>query len=301
MYVTGAGGFTGRFLIDRVRREDDHRIVGLDLTEPEQHQADEFVELDLCSEQTVSDVVKQFPPDIVFHLAGLMPPSDEQSMRDANVKASVAIVQALANSPKRRTRLLSIGSAAEYLPHSEPLSENAPTGGVSAYGRTKSEQTAKLLGSQSSALSITVARPFNLLGPGLSENLVAAGLCRQFLTTGIDEGYVAPKGPIESVRDFVDVRDAVEAYWLLAHNGRSGQVYNVCSGAGTEIHTIIRELEKLFKCSVRIRRDYDSSKIKPDIVIGDNRKLVQLGWRRKYSLQQSLKSMVDSIHKIPTG
>ena len=34
------------------------------------------------------------------------------------------------------------------------------------------------------------------------------------------------------VRDFVDVHDVVEAYYLLLTKGKKGEVYNICSGKG---------------------------------------------------------------------
>ena len=260
---------------------------------PSVHEADEFLSIDLCAEGALLTAISTYPPDIVFHLAGLMPPNSEEDMHRANVLASQNLVRALSKSAERKVRLVGIGSAAEYLPQSSPLSESSPVGGVSAYGRTKSLQTSALLGAATQNLAVVIARPFNLLGPGLSPNLVAGGLCQQFMSTGRSHGFIAPKGPIDSARDFVDVRDAVDAYWLLARFGLSGQTYNVCSGVGTSIRTVIGRLEQFFNVDVEVRPDYDKSRLTADVVVGDNRKLTELGWAPRFTLDDSLKAMAD--------
>ena len=35
-------------------------------------------------------------------------------------------------------------------------------------------------------------------------------------------------GNLDSVRTFVDIDDAMEAYWLCATKGKVGEIYNIC-------------------------------------------------------------------------
>lgn len=41
------------------------------------------------------------------------------------------------------------------------------------------------------------------------------------------------------MRDFLDVKDAVRALWLLAGKGEPGGTYNVCSETGTKVGSVL--------------------------------------------------------------
>lgn len=266
-------------------------IVGLDIACPIEHDADEFHAIDFCKKSDIGKLANINSPDIVIHLAGLMPPASEDAMRRVNVEGSVYLAEAL-KSLNKKIKLVSAGSAAEYLPSEIAINENSPIGGLSPYGRTKSEQSSALLECAAlSKLSVVIARPFNLLGPGLSKNLVAGGLCQQFIETGVEQGFIAPRGPVDSIRDFIDVRDVVAAYWLLAESTEEG-VFNVCSGEGQTINALIAVLEKGFGCQVEVRPDYDAA-MKPDISIGNCERLRGLGWKPSVSFEASLLAMVE--------
>lgn len=298
VWVTGAGGFTGRFMIAALKSQQHTvRVVGLDIRVPEHHQADVFLEKDMGDIDAIAAAARAEPPDFVIHLAGLMPPFGEEEMRRVNVDASINLIKAL-DANNHKVRLVSAGSAGEYLPGNQPLSEDAPVGGTNPYGRTKAEQTKALIEFESDTVEVVVARPFNLVGPGLSPNLVAGGMLEQFFDTGRSEGFVAPRGPIDSVRDFIDVRDVCAAYWLLAERGETGQVYNISSGKGTPVVRIIEIMQDILKIDIDIRPAYDPEVIKPDSFVGDNRKLAALGWRPVISLEQSLRDMVEQRQKI---
>lgn len=297
VWVTGGAGFTGRFMIRYLkRRATPVRIVAVDVRRPAHHDGHVFLESDFCNEDSVARAVEQAPPDVVIHLAGLMPPHSEGDMRRVNVGGSVNLARALASRRKTETRLISAGSAAEYLPGSHRLTESAPTGGTNAYGRTKSEQSAALVALTTDSLHVIIARPFNLVGPGLSTQLVAGALCEQFSTTGRREGFIAPKGSLTSTRDFIDVRDVVAAYSLLAEAGIPGEIYNVCSAVGTKIGTVIEMLRQEFDLDVDIRSSPDAAGAADDSYVGDNTKLSALGWRPATTLQQSLHDMVQATN-----
>jgi len=297
VWVTGAAGFTGRFMIETLRAHPDElRIVGLDVTVPDEHSADEYFALDLCEPEALKRPIQDAPPDVVIHLAGLMPPWSEAEMRRVNVDGSLALANALLSAGMSAVRIISAGSAAEYSNlGTGPITEDTDLGNGGPYGLTKIEQSTRLLQlAANSGLSVIIARSFNLLGPGLSRNLVAGALCEQFMTNG-RKGYIRPKGPIDSVRDFIDVRDVTRAYWLLAKKGVAAEAYNVCTGVGTEISRVINILSKEFDMTVRIEPDFDPAVVQSNTSIGDNSKLLALGWQPRISLEESLHCMVRAV------
>jgi GDP-4-dehydro-6-deoxy-D-mannose reductase len=96
-------------------------------------------------------------------------------------------------------------------------------------------------------------------------------------------------GNLDTVRDFLDVQDAVRGFWLLAQGGTPGEVYNVCSGVGHRIQTVLEIL--LSMASKPISVEHDPARLRgvdAPIVVGDNSRLRALGWAPRVPLDQSL-------------
>ncbi len=299
LWITGASGFSGRHLIAHLRRLADRpRIVGIDLPGAADPGADVFHVLDVLSTGTVAALGKEETPRWVIHLAGAMPPASEQTMWQANVGGTLGLLDGLSRAGCRGTRVLAIGSAAEYLPSGSnaPLSEQALAGGASPYGRTKWAQTLLALHSGPHfGLATIVARPFNLIGPSLPSRLIAGWLCEQYADAGNHDEIVV--GNLDSSRDFVDIRDAVEAYWCLVREGVSGEIYNVCSGTAVAVRRLIEVLESLVQRSVRVR--VDPSRVRtadPPVIHGNPGKLRALtDWQPRISLERSLTDMIQAL------
>lgn len=285
-------------MIDTLRAQPERlRIVGLDVVVPPEHLADLFFALDLCDQEALRKPIQDAPPGVVIHLAGLMPPRSDADMQRVNVGASLALVNGLLAAGIRGVRIVSAGSAAEYrAPETGLITEDAILCSRGAYGRSKIEQSNSLLRlAADHGLFVVIGRPFNLLGPGLPPNLVAGALCEQFMTNG-RKGFIRPRGPIDSIRDFIDVRDVTRAFWAMATNGVAREAYNICTGVGTAVSRVIEILSEEFEMSIRVEPDFDPRVVHPDVSIGDNSKLLELGWQPLISLEESLHSMVSAVH-----
>jgi GDP-4-dehydro-6-deoxy-D-mannose reductase len=295
LWITGAAGFSGRCLSAYLRSlPDPPRSVGLDVHENAALALDAFHAVDLADADAVARLAGVEPPRWVIHLAGLMPPAPEEAMWRANVGGTVGLLAGLRRADVHHARIVSIGSAAEYAPGlPSPIREDAPTGGGSAYGNTKAAQSLVTLQmAAQSGCSGVVARTFNLLGPGLSSHLVAGALVRQFVRA--EAARPIRVGNTHTSRDFVDVRDAVRAYWLLAASEMANGIYNVCSGRSTSIGELLESLANVSGRAPAI--ESDPTLVRPSDpleVIGDPCRLLQAtGWRSEIPLQQSLRDMV---------
>ena len=102
-------------------------------------------------------------------------------------------------------------------------------------------------------------------------------------------------GNTNIVRDFLDVRDVVDAYYKIVTKGIRGRVYNVCSGTGNRLSDIINEVSILLNITPKIEVDAESFRPADNmVIIGDNSKLKQdLGWSPKYLLTQTLQDMIN--------
>ncbi len=295
VWVTGVAGFTGRHLVAFLRQlPEPPRIVGLGLGAVDGVELDAHFPLDVTDPGQIEAAIAQERPDIVFHLAAVMPPCDDALLWHVNVGGTNNLLRTLAKAGCQQTRILLVGSAAEYQMREDGLlSEDDPVAGETHYGQSKSaqiewaRQIAGLFG-----LSLVVARPFNLIGPGLPERWVAAMLCAQFADPGTATITV---GNTASERDFVDVRDCVQAYWELALKGTPGEAYNVCSNHPTGIGELIDILQALTdgRHSVEVDRSRFRS-VDLDRVYGTNHKIREaIGWQPQISLKQSLLDMLD--------
>jgi GDP-4-dehydro-6-deoxy-D-mannose reductase len=292
LWITGASGFTGRHLVAFILGQPNPpRIVSLDVTTSPASGVASHQTVDLTDPQAVGRVASLEPPTWVIHLAGLMPPADDAAMWRANVGGTIGLLLGLA-AAGQRPRVVSVGSAAEYDPRiPSPLSENAPGGGASHYGNSKLAQSLTCLAlARDRSIEAIVARPFNLIGPGLPQRLVVGTLVHQF-ASGTDEIKI---GNPDTARDFIDVRDAVRAYWLLARHGRSETIYNVCSGRSVRVSDVMTLLARITGRSPNIV--VDPARVRPQdpvAVFGSFTRLREAtDWEPAISLEQSLREML---------
>jgi GDP-4-dehydro-6-deoxy-D-mannose reductase len=142
-------------------------------------------------------------------------------------------------------------------------------------------------------LKIVRCRPFFLIGPRKRGD-VASDLARGVVAIERGLGEDLPVGRLDVVRDLLDVRDGVEALWLLANCGRMDEVYNICSGEGYNLQEVLSVYRKLAKVEVRER--VDPSLIRPIdemVKVGDSAKLRSLGWSPKRPIGQTLRDILE--------
>jgi len=294
LWITGVLGFTGGHLRALLAKQSDElRIVGLDLGDQKPDGVDAYCQVDVNRVNEVASAARSDRPDYVIHLAGSAPPVPDADLWYANVGGTLGLLQGLAAAGCReQTRIVTIGSAAEYDPRADcPLTETSTGGGASEYGRAKWVQGRVAIDAGAYfGLSVMVARPFNLIGPGLPTRLVAGWLVQQFIRP-IDEIEI---GNLDTARDFVDVRDAVAAYWRVAQKGKAGEVYNVCTGRATTIKELLSLCCEITGTSPRVR--VDPSRLRTadvSVSYGSHEKLYQAtGWQPHYQLRDSLVAML---------
>lgn len=173
----------------------------------------------------------------------------EQQLNRYNVAVAETIFSTLkeiseseeAGRGQPRSRVVLIGSAAEYgLPETEPVTENHPLNPINDYGRSKKQQTELALRHDGAVADVNVARVFNLLGIGLSRQLVMGSFVEQIQAMG-SKG-ILEVGNLETSRDFLDVADAVRAIDLLLAGKGARTVYQLASGRAVRIRDLVDTL-----------------------------------------------------------
>ncbi len=96
------------------------------------------------------------------------------------------------------------------------------------------------------------------------------------------------------MRDFLAVEDTVAAYRVLLTQGRSGAAYNVCSGNGRTIRSLLDEMLKI--AGVEASVEVDPDRLRPNDIpwlVGSPSRINELGWAPKSSVTQALKDVLD--------
>lgn len=299
--IIGAAGFVGRHLATYLA-EEGVEIFGMDLPDVPQPGGWPgcWYACDVTKPEQVGPVTCDVRPEYVFHLAALTKSDSMADLLTINVVGTQNVLDALAVA-RSEARVLVTGSSAEYgfaRREELPIREDNPLRPLSLYGVSKVAQS--LLAAQyvyRHDLAVIRTRTFNLTGPGEPSSLVCSAFARQIAEI---EREVRPPiltvGNLASSRDFVDVRDAVRAYWLVARRGDPGQVYNVCSGEAVPIRNILRMLLSQTPVTVEIKEEV-TRKTEWDVPVqvGDSTRLqTKLGWTCTIPLGHSLSDLLSS-------
>lgn len=311
--ITGFSGFVSKHFIQYLEQQKiPSLILGLDINEPDFRIASEsfkyirceFIKIDLLDKEKIKNIIFQFSPEYILHLASFSSVAFSWKEPLLSFQNNTNIFLNLLETIREfnlKTRVLSIGSSEEYGDISEdklPLREETPLNPISPYAvaRVSQELLSKIY-VDSFGLDIILTRSFNHIGPGQKEIFVVSSFVKQLVEiklNGLTQGELTT-GDVNIIRDFLDVRDVVAAYYNLLKKGKSGEIYNVCSGNGITLEEVIQKIAILLKLKVTIKPS--NSLIRPNdnkIIIGSNLKIKkELGWQAEYSIERSLIDLID--------
>ncbi|NOH00754.1 MAG: NAD-dependent epimerase/dehydratase family protein [Chloroflexi bacterium] len=290
--ITGISGFVGRHLREELVRAG-WQVYGFDI-----RSAGENVFVgDLSDRALLSQVMLDCQPDAVFHLAGIIKSDDAEMYYKANLFGTLSLLEAIMQS-ELRPKLIVASSSAVYglTKGSRPITERSPLRPVTEYAVSKAAQeTAALRYHYAFGLPVIIVRMFNLLGPGQSPDLACSAFARQIALAEITDQTEIVTGSLDAKRDFVDVRDAVRAFALLAEKGEAGQIFNICSGRAVAIRKCLREM--MSQSQKQLSARIEAARVQKNDVpvqVGSFQKLRKVtGWNPRISLKQSLSDLLD--------
>ncbi len=308
--VTGFAGFVSAHFLDLLHTvESGSEILGVDKHTPatDKHAYPglniSYKNIDLLNKSSVDETLREFQPEYILHLASVSSVAQswqtplESFVNNTNIFLNL-VEQVRVNNIK--CRILSVGSSEEYGEVDEsklPLTEEHPLKPLSPYAvaRISQEMLSKIY-ADGYGQDIIITRSFNHIGPGQKENFVISSFAKQLVQlaarNGDDKTLVA--GNLSIVRDFVDVRDVVKAYYLLLKNGVSGEVYNICSGNGIELKEIIVKMSELLNIDISV--EVNPALIRPNEnkkIIGSYEKIKKgLGWKPMIPIEKSLADII---------
>jgi GDP-4-dehydro-6-deoxy-D-mannose reductase len=302
-FITGIGGFLGSHLADSalakgwtvfgLLRRDSRNIVEI------RHKVTLF-RSDILDRTQVENAVQKVRPEVIFHLAAQSSPSaswtEPERTFHVNVLGTLNLLEAV-RAAGLKPIVVVAGSSAEYgfsQPNEIPIREDKPLRPASPYGVSKMATSAlALLYHRAFNMKVVVSRPFFVIGPRKVGD-ACSNFARGIVAVERGEQAFLRVGNLETVRDFLDADDAVRALWLLAEEGTPGQAYNICSGAGHKIGSVLDVFLRMGSRQITV--DRDPALLRPvdePIVVGDNSRLRAFGWTPQVAFDDSLSRILN--------
>lgn len=310
--ITGFSGFVAKHFIEYLYNERiDCEVLGLS-REPSKEDYSKYLDrisisfqsVDLLDKERLRVAISNFGPDYVLHLAAFSSVAyswkhpTESFTNNSNLFLNLIDV---IREIKPSCRILSVGSSEEYGNVSKeylPLRENHMLEPISPYAvaRVSQELMSKVY-AKAFGLDIIMTRSFNHIGPGQDDRFVVPSFIKRILEIrekGLLEGTIET-GDLSIVRDFVDVRDVVRAYYILLKKGTSGEIYNICSGQAIKLSEAINCIAE--ELGVKVNTIVNPEYVRP----ADNREIVgsnykihsELGWIPEISFRDTIRDMIN--------
>jgi len=313
--ITGITGFVGSHLADYILAEHpDVEILGLvPWHSPERnikHILDKINLFygDMLDLPSLKTIMKENRPDVIFHLAA-------QSYVDFSFLSPIVTLETnIIGTANLLEAVKELKLNSDYDPvvhicsssecygqvkeNETPVKEDNPFRPASPYAVSKVGED--MLGLQywlSWKIRTIRTRMFTHTGPRRGEPFVVSNFSKQI--AAIEAGKQEPVikvGNTDSVRTFLDVRDAVKAYWIMVNKCPPGEVYVI---GGKETMTVGEMLEKLLKLSTRkdIKIEVDPERLRPSDVTLQipciDKFVSETGWQPEIKFEKTLEDTLN--------
>ena len=299
--ITGCGGFIGSHLADFLLEKGIEVTGTVHKNMKNVDHLKNKIKIVKCDIGKREEVEKLFDSDYnyVFHLAAqsfVMPSWDNpEETLHTNIMGTEYLLNALHKKKSNAVVLVACSSAEYGLTHADeiPIKETKELRPSSPYAVSKiGQDMLSYLYYQAFGMKIVRIRFFNTVGPRKTNNA-----CADFAKgiAEIEAGIATELkvGNLNSIVDLTDIRDALNAIWVLANAKKYGETFNICSGKAVKVSDILEKFVSLSSKDIKIVTD--SKKIRPlddAVFLGDNSKLHDLGWKTKVSLDEALSDIM---------
>lgn len=257
-------------------------------------------ECDLNDFSAVLRTLKDAKPDAIFHLAA-----------HANVRASFDNPLAVMNNNVMGTAnlfeairaadidpIVQLCSTSEVYgcvdPKDVPITEECPIRPANPYAVSKLTQDA--LGYayfKSYGMKVIRTRMFAYLNPR-RDDLFATAFAKQIALIEAGKQKMLVHGNLDSVRTLIDVRDAMESYWVALFC-KPGEVYNIGGNKVMTVGQFLEELKKQAYCPIPSRLSSDL--LRPvDVTLQIpcvDKFANETGWKPRYTFEESVAMLLD--------
>ncbi|MFA5859197.1 MAG: GDP-mannose 4,6-dehydratase [Elusimicrobiota bacterium] len=314
--ITGITGFAGSYMAEYILGLNQNiEVYGTKRFTSSLHNVKHLldkitlIECELRDQNCVDYTVAQVKPDKIFHLAAqtYIPASFAYPLDTlvTNITSTLALMEAVKKN--KLDTLLHFCSSSEVYGRVEknevPINEYNQMRPQNPYAVSKC--TCDLLVQQyyaSYKMKVMISRAFGYIGPRAKDVFAYSSFAKQIVE--IEKGLREPVihvGNLKSVRTFLDIRDVVDAYWIMTEKCDFGEVYVIGSDQTMELEELLNKLLSLSTVGKNVRVEVDKNRLRASDVtlqIPDSTKFIQkTGWKPKITIDQSMKDLLDYWRK----
>lgn len=260
-------------------------------------------DFELRDPKSVESVINKVKPDKIFHLAAqsyvmasFESPADTL---ETNIIGTLNLLEAVRKS--KIDPIIHVCSSSEvYGQVSQdevPIKETNTFRPASPYAVSKVGQDRLAYQYfKSYGIKTMITRAFTHTGPRRGEVFAESTFAKQI--ADIEKGKIDPVvkvGNLDSIRTFMDVRDIVEAYWLLTEKCDAGEAYNIGGKTTMKVGDMLDMMIKMSTKKISVKQD--QKRIRPSDVtlqIPDISKFVKkTNWAPKIPVEKTFKDLLD--------
>lgn len=308
--ITGGAGFIGSNLANHLL--NDHQVVVIDdlsmgsLSNLNASDNLTFIEGSVTDKKLMSDILSNHQFDYIFHLAAIASVADSVERpietNQVNFISVLQLLKLVRESQADLKRLVFASSAAVYGDEPTlPKEEESVIRPMTPYAVDKFAAEKYVLAFNNLyQVPTSAVRFFNVYGPNQNPSSPYSGvisiLVDQFqkqLDTGNSQFKVFGDG--EQSRDFVYVEDVIQALLLVAESAEStGEVYNVGTGIGTTLNTLIYTISDILNVTLPI--NYEDARM-GDIPksLANINKLKELAFEPAFDVKAGLTGYLKTV------
>ncbi len=293
--LTGATGFVGPYLVkELLDRKARIKVLTMDKARNLTGLEDEItlVRGNITDTGSLQDIMKD--ADMVFHLAAVSNVNYAIAHPRETFEINATGTLNLLEEARKNTngKFVYISSSHVYgVPQYLPMDEKHPVSPQEPYSASKA--SAEMLVNAYAlnyGLKAAIIRPFNMFGPGQSEDFIIPSIIKQaYQKDTIELGNLSP------TRDMLYIKDAINGMLTIAEHG--GGIYNLGSGRETSIKEVVESVIDIIdpaKKYVSIESRRRSNAVDIPRMCADVSKLKMLGWQPEVSLRDGLMKTIKS-------
>jgi len=292
--VTGGCGFIGSNLVERLL-EEGHRVTVFDNLSTGNLKNIEGLDVKFFNEpyEKIPFLVRDI--DVIFHLG--IPSSSPMYKREPHLvgKAINEAIIILEYARKNKCKIVYASTSSLYNGNPTPYREDMPIYVTDYYTecRYAIERLAKLYNSLFNVKSVGL-RLFSVYGPKEKYKGGYANIVSQFLWLMERDEPPIIFGDGSQTRDFIYVKDVVEAFMLAAEKEFNYEIFNVGTGVAYSFNEVVDLINRLL--GKNIKPIYKPNPIKNYVyhTLADTTKAEKiLGFKAKVSLEEGIKNLIS--------
>lgn len=304
--VTGGCGFIGGHIVEKLLKIGQ-KVIVLDIKIlPKSHFAKKNLKkqvileyVNVTNKKKVSDFFKRHSPDYVIHLVAeptvVKGYNNPLNTFKTNIMGTINVLEAARHSQVKGMIVASSDKA--YGKSRFNYSEEAPLNGDHPYDVSKS--CADLISRayyKTYNLPVVVTRFGNVYGEGdFHFDRIIPGICKSI----VEKKTLKIRSDGTYVRDYLYVKDVVGGYLFLLRRVEKlqGQAFNFSSDENLSVLHVIKKAEEILNKTIPYVIQ-NTARNEIPIQHLDDAKIKKMGWKNKYTFQNSIKQVFEWYSKL---